>query len=539
MRGPALGRHDVCRALFGRLWVVAAAVLATQLLAVPAAARTLSIDPGAVTVAPGASFTIQVDLDEASGVAGFQFDLVYSGTLISHAGGTSPRAGGLLAGRGWTLLHNQVDANTLRVLAYSPSLAPLTGSGTLVELDFQAGASPGSTPIELQRYILSDPTGTALLPLDAVGSSVTVRKSLQPPVAAFTFTPSSPTDREVVTFTDTSSDPDGTVVAWAWGFGDGASATTRNPTHQFPDNGTYTVTLTVTDNDNLTNTTSHQVAVRNIPPTAAFSYTPAQPTTQNTVVFTSAATDSDGTVTAWAWTFGDGGSSTQQNPTHRYTENGSYTVTLTVTDNDGATASVSHTVTVANVPPTANFTFSPTTPMVGQTVAFTDTSSDPDGTVVAWQWSFGDGSSSALRNPTHIYAAAGTYQVSLTVTDNDGSTGNRTQAITVQACGCQITLSLTAPVRVNAGRSGSLQVTLTNTGTSGDTVTVVVKRMLPLPETTLDTRSLSLATGKKAKASYSFSYTFRTADRPQVTFRATATTGCGKVTTAQAVSQVK
>ncbi len=81
----------------------------------------------------------------------------------------------------------------------------------------------------------------------------------------------------------------------------------------------------------------------------------------------------------------------------------------------------------SNVPPTANFTFTTN----GLTATFTDTSTDSDGTVVAWSWNFGDGGTSTLQNPVHTYAAAGTYNVTLTVTDNGGLQNSITKPVTV------------------------------------------------------------------------------------------------------------
>ncbi|MEN6410289.1 MAG: S8 family serine peptidase [Anaerolineaceae bacterium] len=82
-----------------------------------------------------------------------------------------------------------------------------------------------------------------------------------------------------------------------------------------------------------------------------------------------------------------------------------------------------------NQPPTAGFTYTTS----GLTATFTDTSTDSDGTIVSWGWDFGDGGSSTAQNPTHTYAAAGTYTVGLTVTDNDGATGITSQNVTVTA----------------------------------------------------------------------------------------------------------
>ncbi len=93
----------------------------------------------------------------------------------------------------------------------------------------------------------------------------------------------------------------------------------------------------------------------------------------------------------------------------------------------GASLTVSYDDPTANVPPTAGFTSSVT----DLTAAFTDTSTDSDGSIQSWSWNFGDGNSSTSANPSHTYAAAGTYTVTLTVTDNDGATDSTSASVTV------------------------------------------------------------------------------------------------------------
>jgi PKD repeat protein len=136
--------------------------------------------------------------------------------------------------------------------------------------------------------------------------------------------------------------------------------------------------------------------------------------------FTSTSSDPDGTIATYSWTFGDGGTSTAQNPSHTYAAGGSYTATLRVTDNQGAqstTTSKTVTVTAPNQAPTASFTRS----CSGLTCSFTSTSSDPDGTIASYSWTFGDGGTSTLQNPSHTYAAGGSYTATLRVTDNQGA----------------------------------------------------------------------------------------------------------------------
>jgi PKD repeat protein len=146
--------------------------------------------------------------------------------------------------------------------------------------------------------------------------------------------------------------------------------------------------------------------------------------------FTDASRDEDGRVAGWSWQFGDGGSSTEANPTHEYSGPGTYTVTLTVTDNDGATdEKTAHVEVTVLLPPLEN-NKAPDADFDDHChdlrCSFTDKSKDDDGNVVSWTWDFGDGAGSNEQNPTHSYEDEGRYDVTLTVTDNDGATDTRT-----------------------------------------------------------------------------------------------------------------
>lgn len=113
-----------------------------------------------------------------------------------------------------------------------------------------------------------------------------------------------------------------------------------------------------------------------------------------------------------------------QNSTHR-------TIYFTFT-NSVHKIQIRGTIVVGNTIPNANFSYSPTEPMEGQNVQFADSSSDLDGAVTGWLWSFGDGNTSSQKNPVHWYAKKGTYTVTLSVTDNGGATNTMAKIIAVE-----------------------------------------------------------------------------------------------------------
>ncbi len=152
------------------------------------------------------------------------------------------------------------------------------------------------------------------------------------------------------TFTDASSDPDGTIVSRSWNFGDGGTSTDTNPVHTYAGAGTYTVQLIVTDNGGAQNTVTQSVTVAahvNQTPTASFT---TQVDRLAINVNGSGSGDSDGTIQSYAWSWGDGtADGSGATASHTYGPAGTYTVTLTVTDNEGATATKTQQVTVADL----------------------------------------------------------------------------------------------------------------------------------------------------------------------------------------------
>jgi PKD repeat protein len=192
-------------------------------------------------------------------------------------------------------------------------------------------------------------------------------------------------------------------------------------------------------------------AVQNQPPTANFSFTPAEPKIDEEISFKDESTDPDGAtdIVSWEWDFGDGTKTTEQNPRKRYSQKKIYDVKLTVRDKAGLSNSVTKKVPVGITPPKADFTFAPAAPEVGDEVQFTDKSTD-DGQIVSWRWDFGDGTTSTEQNPKKKYLQAGTFKVKLTVKDNDNAENTVEKDITVKVSNRPIVSVFPNPARDSA-----------------------------------------------------------------------------------------
>ena len=224
-------------------------------------------------------------------------------------------------------------------------------------------------------------------------------------------------DTLAVQFTDLST-PLGTAIDWLWDLGDGNTSTDQNPLHIYQVAGAYDVTLTITDIGTCVNTITQANAVDYIP------YPVPQFTVDTTVgcigePFTFTNNSTNGAV-SYLWNFGDGSTSTDENPVYAYDSEGIFSITLTAFNQNGCDSSVTEVNLIEIEHPDADFTAYPTfafcPPLL---VSFTDASSMD---VESWFWDFGDGSSSNLADPSHIYTGSGIFSVFLIVTNAGGCT---------------------------------------------------------------------------------------------------------------------
>ncbi len=321
---------------------------------------------------------------------------------------------------GTTTKVQNVTVTTVPTAGFSASAnsgcAPLTvqfnntSSSNATTFDWQfPGGNPSSSTEQNPPSVVYDLPGTYTVTLtasNAAGSSTTTQVITVSgsPSANFTATTSGLT----ATFTNNSSN--GTT--YSWDFGDNGSSSDPNPTHDYAVDGTYTVVLTAT-NDCGTSTFTQNVIITTAPG-AGFSVS----TTTGCSILSVNFTDiSSGNPVSWDWDFPGGtpNSSTEQNPTVQYFAPGVYDVTLVVTSAGGGTSSFTQqNIITVNGAPNAGFTSSAN----GATVMFTNNSSNAS----SYIWNFGDLSNSTEQNPTHTYANDGVYTVTLTATNNCGST---------------------------------------------------------------------------------------------------------------------
>lgn len=248
------------------------------------------------------------------------------------------------------------------------------------------------------------------------------------PVADFT-TGAATCASQAVQFIDQSSTPGGIpTISWMWDFGDPASgiyntSTQQNPMHIFTGTGVYNVKLIISNLNGCYDTVIKSVEISPIP-VAQFSADSACLGTPTH--FTDMSSTSTGTITNWLWNFGDGYTSTLQNPEHTYMNWGTYTVTLTVTNSSGCQNDTSMSVLVKPLP-VAAFTYSGE--CAGALTYFTDLSATPQGNIVQWLWDFGDGATSSVPNPIHVYSTGGTFTVNLTVFNDLGCSSSYPQTV--------------------------------------------------------------------------------------------------------------
>ncbi len=238
---------------------------------------------------------------------------------------------------------------------------------------------------------------------------------LSKPTANFTNSTNACVDASM-NFINTSVYTGGKLTKWEWDFGDDTKSDLENPSHIFSKSGTYQVSLTVTSDKGSKGNITKTITINNKPKVdfVSNSISGCSPFPVN---FSDQSITDEGS--EYLWDFGNFKLSTEKDPTHTFIENRSYTIKEIITTKGGCKDSLVRTsyITVLNVP-IAEFSNSVT--CSNAIINFTDQSTVLASKITSWFWDFGDGSTSNIQNPTHVYAKKGKYKLNLTATSSIG-----------------------------------------------------------------------------------------------------------------------
>ncbi|MBQ4819024.1 PKD domain-containing protein [Aquimarina sp. MMG016] len=249
-----------------------------------------------------------------------------------------------------------------------------------------------------------------------------------------------------------STDPDGDTLSYSWDFGNGDTAIGVTTSYEFKDVGDQNITLTVDDGKGKSDTASVIIKVLNpaIAIEANFVATPISGTIPLVVNFDSSSSVFPvGSTISYTWDFGDGTSSNDANPSHTYSQSGSYVVTLIISDS--ISTDVSDVVTItANEPNTpvaeANFVSDITTGIAPVIINFdASTSTSTGGVISSYSWDFGNGTTGTGVTTSHEFSVAGEYIITLTIADEVGTTDTVSNTVTITEPGTTGDCSFGAP----------------------------------------------------------------------------------------------
>jgi gliding motility-associated-like protein len=269
--------------------------------------------------------------------------------------------------------------------------------------------------------------------------------------ADFSATPTSGCPPMVVSFKDSSS---GNPLSWKWDLGNGTTSILPNPIGTYFNPGTYTVKLVVKNASGSDSIIRSKIIVVNALPVPQFGASDTTGCFPLTVKFKDSSEAGSGNITTWQWDFGDGTLSSQQNPSHTYTNAGNYNVTLKVANSNGC-ANVINKSSFIKLQDGVKADFSFAKQTICHTpvpISFTNLSTGTG--ALTYNWSFGDGNSSTQKNPINTYSNVGAYTVKLIATSSYGCTdavikSNAVNITTAKA-------DFTAPASVCVGSSFDL-----------------------------------------------------------------------------------
>ena len=319
---------------------------------------------------------------------------------------------GIAATDGWSVVYKR-NGTTVGT--------PVTGTGS-GDFNFSvAGSAYSGNPTLITVELVSIENTTYSCVNSNLTSSATARVTPNPTAS---FTAVNNCEDSTVSFSNTSSIPEGSITTYKWYFGDGDSSVNGSPSHVYSAAGTYNVTLVVWSDNGCRGEVTQSIEVYPNP-TADFTF--SNVCKNETFSATDQSSVASGSITSWFWQFGDGTTSTNQNPTHDYAASGNYDVTLTVVTNNGCSNTTSKELTVY-ILPEANFVASPV--CEDAPMQFVNASAIGYGTMT-YEWNFAGQGSSADKDPTFAFTGFGTFSVELIATSNNGCKDTIVRNVTI------------------------------------------------------------------------------------------------------------
>jgi gliding motility-associated-like protein len=248
--------------------------------------------------------------------------------------------------------------------------------------------------------------------IDAV---IDVDKNVGCPGAVISFDPQNSKDQNSFLY-------NGNTAKYLWDFGDGTKEFTSTAPilHKFNTKGTYNVKLKVKDFRGCEDSVVKQIKIHKPEPNFnADNYIGCMPMS---VDFEN-LTKSDTAIASWNWQFGDNTSSSAENPVHIYTKHGLFNVSLTATDLLGCSTNISKSNYIEALKPFPDFNASDQTICIGDTIKFNCLATD---IINSYLWNFGDGITSTLKEPLHVFSNKGKYNITLKLVDVQGCDSTKT-----------------------------------------------------------------------------------------------------------------
>src|SRR5690606_33173994 len=310
-------------------------------------------------------------------------------------------------------------------LAGTPAGGTFSGPGVSGTTFNPAVAGPG---IHTIVYNYTAATGCSQ-------SSTTTIEVYPTPTSTFTMDNSICVD-ELVTLQSTGSVASGNIATWTWDLGTGTPVSYNNDNPfdiSFANHNSYNITLQTTSDMGCVSPVTRVTLAVNPLPVVSFTLPTGICMPQGTAVFTNQTSVADNSGLSYVWDFGDlTPPSNATNPSHTYAVAGNYNVTLTATSAFGCSSQETQVLSDFYDKPVALFALNPAEICQGETITFTNQSSDPNGSNLSYTWEFGDNTSSTDIDPVKTYNMAGDLDVTLTATNAVGCTSDPyQQSITV------------------------------------------------------------------------------------------------------------